>query len=418
MAGWLVGLSLATAGAEEVTVPATGLSAALRAALRNHPVVAGKRADVRGKEAATDAVRAQRYPGLTVQAQQSNARFGSVNSPGLGTVRLRQPIWAFGRIDSAIDAADADAQSMRTDLLRVQRQLIENTAVAYSRVVTATLRLQSAQENLDAHIQWLKQIRRREQGQLASQADVRLAQARASEAGAQVERSEAELLLANDELQALTIEPMEGVVSLDPSLLQVIDFASAHEQASQASAELGYRQKKIIASRAEVAQAATAAMPTVYAQVEHYVNAGALYDPTPRYSVVLEGGLDGLGFVTRGRVAAATAQLESSEEDLRAARSELARAVKSHWHNHQLATRLLHEQRAAAEDLSFLLSSYKRQYEAGTKAWLDVLNIQRELSDRRLQLAQVQGDAYTYALRLKAITAALDELAGLEISKP
>lgn len=413
IAGLIVGLNLSATCAQDAPDIKVGLTAALQAALQSHPSVAGKRADVRGKDAATDATRAQRYPSLTMQAQQNNVSYSSLNSPGIGTLRVRQPLWAFGRIDSSIDAAAADAQTMRGDLLRVQRQLIENTAVAYSRVVAARLRLQVANDNLAAHEQWLQQIRRREQGQLASQADVRLAQARASDARAQLERIDTELLLAREELQALTIQPIEVEQELDSSLLESVDFAEAQGRAYDASAELRYRQLKITASSANLEQAAKSAMPTIYAQAEHYVNAGTLYQPTPRYSIVLEGGVDGMGFVTRGRVAAAAAQLESADEDLKVGRFELARAVKSHWHNHRMALRLLREQQTSSGDLMALLASYKRQYEAGTKSWLDVLNMQRELSERQLQMAQAKGDAYAFALRLKAITAALDDIAGL-----
>ena len=66
-------------------------------------------------------------------------------------------------------------------------------------------------------------------------------------------------------------------------------------------------------------------------------------------------------------------------------------------------------------ELSEILDSYQRQYEAGQKAWLEVLNIQRELNEQQQQLAQAKNDWLIYTLKLLAMTGSLDTLAGEKV---
>jgi adhesin transport system outer membrane protein len=66
------------------------------------------------------------------------------------------------------------------------------------------------------------------------------------------------------------------------------------------------------------------------------------------------------------------------------------------------------------DDLESLVASYERQYESGTKSWLDVLNVQRELFDQKRQLVQAQTDWQTYTLQLLARGGDLDKLVGLQ----
>lgn len=64
-------------------------------------------------------------------------------------------------------------------------------------------------------------------------------------------------------------------------------------------------------------------------------------------------------------------------------------------------------------ELGAVLGSYQRQYVAGTKSWLDVLNIQREFSEQQLQLVQSKSDWEIYSLQLAALTGGLDPLVTL-----
>ncbi len=394
-----------------------GLQAALRAALSWHPAVSGKQAQIKAREYSADTARAQRYPSLSLQAQQyTEANRDTTTGEDLSTpvtLRARQPLWAFGRIDNSIAFADAETGVERVDLLRVRRQLLERTAVAYAQVLGARQRLAVAQASLTAHEGLYEQIGRRESGQLASQADVRLAATRLAQAKARAERSMGELEIAQSELLALTQTEIPAEQPVARGLLELGDNATQRQIALQNSADIRLRRQEIERAKAGVDQARTAAMPTLYLQAEQDYDQPSYRDDT-RVSLVFEGNLEGMGFASRGRTGAAVAQQQAAEDGLLDASNEIERNLRSLQRSRQLQAELIEVQTAALSELDAVFSSYQRQYVAGTKSWLDVLNIQRELNDQQLQLAQAQSDWVIYSLQLAALTGQLDPLVDLD----
>ena len=82
----------------------------------------------------------------------------------------------------------------------------------------------------------------------------------------------------------------------------------------------------------------------------------------------------------------------------------------------RLQSELIALQTQALGDLESLLASYQRQYETGTKSWLDLMNIQRERFEQKRALVQAQNDWMVYSLQLQAKTGGLDRLASLSES--
>lgn len=390
----------------------SGLEAALAATLMHHPAISGKRAEVQAKGFAGDSARAQRYPSVSAQAsaQDKSDQFANRYPK---TLRARQPLWAFGRIDSNIAYADADKLAEEVDLLRVKRQLLEQTAVAYARVLGVQQRLTVAEDNIAALEKLYQQIQRRERGQLASMADVRLALARFTQARAQRERYDGELAVARNELLALTqVEVAAGA----PVPLAFTELPSLEEQEATAlehSADLLLKRQRIEVAHADANREKVAPMPTLYLQGDRYFNQPA-YGDDFRASVVIEANVEGMGFGALGRTRAALARVDAANEDLNAARTELRRNLRTLHTNRQLQQALKETQQQSITELTEILSSYKRQYESGQKSWLEVLNMQRELTEQRQQLAQIDNEWLINTLKLRAISGGLDALAGDE----
>ncbi|RYY85820.1 MAG: hypothetical protein EOO24_36185, partial [Comamonadaceae bacterium] len=299
---------------------------------------------------------------------------------------------------------------VRGDLQRVRRELLAETAVAYAQVLGSRARAQVAEESVAAHQVLDAQIRRREQGQLASRADVGLAGTRLAQARATSERFAGEVEVAAGELLALTQVPVAVDQPVPARFTTLPDGASVLALARERSAELLHRQLLLARARAAVEQARTSAMPTVYLQADKGRGISANGD-SGRVSVVLEGALEGLGLAARGRTAAAVAQVQAAEADLAASDSELGRTVRRLESVRQTQRQLLDAQAASLRDLDGLVASYRRQYEAGTKSWLDVLNIQREWIDQKLQQVQAQNEWLVLTLQLVALTGGFDDTA-------
>lgn len=408
----LCGGLLPLAAKAQALAQAAGLEAALRSALSLHPAISGKQALVEAKGFGSQAVRSQRYPTLSAQAQQyDNApRNGAGSGPSASlSLRARQPLWAFGRIDSQIAYADADAQAERTDLQRVQRQLIENTALAYATVLSSRQRLHLATEHSQALRDLHAQIQRREQGQLASRADVSLAATRLAQARAREQRFEGDLAIALSELLALTQQPIGAEQPVPARFTSLPEPDTVLDMALSRNADMAHKQQLVERARAAVGQVRTSAMPTVFLQAEQLPEQSG-YRNDRRISLVLEGALEGMGLATHGQTRAAQAQLSAAQQELLAARNDAMLSVRRLISSRQMLQSLIATQATSLIDQATLLASYKRQYEAGTKSWLDLLNTQREMNEQQLQQVQAESDWLTQSLQLMTLTGGFDAL--------
>ena len=398
-------------------VSAEGLPDALQATLRNHPVVAGQAAEVEARRFAADGVRSQRYPTLLAQAQQyaqgdrSAVSGEDVSQPSI--LRVRQPIWAFGRIDNSIAVANAEVSMERADLLRVRRQLLEDTAVAYAAVRGSRQAIDIARQNVTELEGLSAQIERRVAGQLASSADARFAAARLTQARALLEHAVSEWEGAQEDLLGLTQVPISADEPVPAELLAPHESTDLVQQALDQSAEIRLKRHQLGLAEAEVGRARTASMPTIYLQADKFYDQPALRDDT-QASLVFEASLEGLGFAARGRTGEAVASRMAASQDLAAAEVELRREIRRLERNRALQSELVTLQTQSLGDLESLMASYQRQYESGAKSWLDVLNVQRELFEQRRELVRAQTDAQIYTLELLAKVGGLDTLAGIE----
>lgn len=396
---------------------ADGLRDALQATLRNNPAVAGQAAEVEARRYAADGARSQRYPTLSAQAQQyadgdrSGLNGEDVSRPSI--LRVRQPIWSFGRINDSIAVANAEESTERADLLRVRRQLLEDTAVAYTTLRGGIQLIDIARQNEAEHSQLLAQIQRRVEGQLASSADARLAATRLAQAQAMVQRAINEKRAAGEDLAALTQVNLNADQPVPLGLLEMPESTDLLDRAMDQSARIRLKRQQVGQAEAEVDQAKTSSMPTIYLQADKLYDQPGLSDDS-QVSVVFEGSLDGLGFADRGRRGEAAASRTAAVQDLAAAKIELRREIERLQRSRRLQTDLIELQTQSLNDLISLFDSYQRQYESGTKSWLDVLNIQRERFEQNRQLVQSQTEWRIYSLQLQAMIGGLDSLAGIE----
>ena len=196
-------------------------------------------------------------------------------------------------------------------------------------------------------------------------------------------------------------------------LLELPESDDLIEAALESSAEIRLKRQQLQRAEAEIDRARTASMPTLYLQADQFYDQPGLRDDS-QLSVVFEASLDGLGFAARGRTGEAIASRAAARQDLAATRLELRRELERLQHGRRLQSELIELQSQSLGDLESLVASYRRQYETGTKSWLDLMNMQRELFEQRRALAEALGDRQIHTLELLARIGGLDQLAGIE----
>ena len=233
-----------------------GLVAALQATASNHPALASESAKVLAAQYAASAERTQRFPSLSVQAQQftsggrSTVAGEDLTRPAI--VRLRQPLWSFGRIKSNIAVANAGLDTGKADQLRVRRQLLEATAAAYAAVRGSAEHVDIARRNVEEHNALLKRIRGRVRGQLASSADERLATTRLLQAEGALTRAMSEFEGRREELFGLTQVAVGTSSPVPGELLKLTEDNELIDATLSEHAEVRLRQTQLAEAEAEI----------------------------------------------------------------------------------------------------------------------------------------------------------------------
>ena len=310
------------------------------------------------------------------------------------------------RIEGQIDAARAQVSAAELAELDTRRRLAEETAVAYVGWMDAAARVEIARESAAALSDLVKYVRRRETEGLASLADVSIGKARSSSALALVEELSGALDQARAQLEALTVTRIErGIPVSVPAVAErsVADTEAAYVANSQLVAQ---RRSEVESARAQAVVRRAALFPKLALRFEHltYQNTGGLAPSSDsRALLVLQFTPDaGLASYSgsqaaESRIDSALAQVAADENDARLrARSNRADYLSSRRQVAEL------EPQVAALDAS--MASFMRQFEAGRKSWLEILNTQREVVDSRIALSRAQTSRDQAGLRLMVNT--------------
>lgn len=380
---------------------------AIKATHGHHPALAGKRAEVQASEFQLEATQAQRFPSISGQVGQDN------NDRSVGSLQVKQPVWAFGKIDNAI-ARDATAIHVETaDLALIKQDLTERTALAYADVIAAREQLVVLKDNVEAHQTLHAHIISRGESQLAAEADVTLSESRLIQARAQLLQVESALRQAQDTLKALTQIPVESDVLIDTKDLILPNEPTMRLAILDHSPDLKHKEMQRELAHKELDVQRVNHLPTLSLQLDHTrsINSSLSTNDTDqdtRLMLTLEAGISGLGFAARGLQRQAGARLTAAERDLDVVRNDLERRVNTLFITQTMNTQLTESRQRTVAAYESTLESYFRQYRAGKKSWLDVLNMRRELNQQQLEQLQSQYDGLKATLSLAVLSGHLN----------
>lgn len=398
--------------AASTNLPAAGLTAALRTALELHPTIASQRAQTRAKAALVEGARAQRYPSLTLSS--GGGLVGSGSSGRSAAAMVRQPLWTFGRITAAIDYAEQDQAAQAAALWAAQRQVVEDTAVAYAQVQAARERMELTRLHVERYTALQQQIVRRQAGGLAAEVDVRLAQTRLWQAQTQQESAHSDWRSAETALLALTQRPVPSELPVPAPLLEWKITDDSEEQRLARSASVRQREALVAVATADEARQQRTHLPSISLQGgRQYYSERQNGTTATTLQVVVEAQLDSLGAAQRAQVAAAMERAHAAREDLALARHDFSVRWRQLQDRRDSASRLIQGHSQSVLVLEESLASFQRQYESGYKSWLDVLNMARELFEQQSLRAQAQAEWRSHTLRMAAMTGLLDDTANL-----
>lgn len=387
--------------AQSVTLPEL-----LHAAATTHPTVQSARLSVSAATEDVEAANRQYWPTLSATLEQG--RTTSLEGPSR-ILRADQTLWDFGRTKANV-AASEHAADAATAALEGQQQTIGLQVIEAWRSLQASHgRMQISEEMLKRLQLHESMMLRRVDGELSTQVDLDLVRSRILQGRVEVAQARTGIKVAITRLQNLT-----GLADLGNSLTTPPPLPSRPELDSQFQLMLNSidwddaasRQPTVVRAREEFRAGeerlnakSAEAFPQIYARLDQAVSGrretaaylGIRYSP-------------GAGFATAVEAGALAARALSLEQSIEAARIEAKQTLdidRDDFRDNRVRAQALD---AAVQGAQRVFESYERQFTAGRKSWVDLLNAVREVAQNAYSLVDAHTAQATalYRLQLRA----------------
>lgn len=375
------------------------LDSAATLAMRTHPGVDAAEAEALALTAELRGARAGYYPRLTVEALAATSGSSFADEDGLTlNAVIEQPLWAGGRIDSQVARAQAGLDAGEERVEATRRRILLQVIQAYQDYLLADQRLTILQTSLADHQRLLASIGRRVAQEVSPLADLTLGRARTAQV--EIDMTSARELLDNARLRLFELTGSPDVVPVLPppgmtELLPAEEIALADAMACDP--DLAVLAHGISSAQADSDIARAQLFPQLLAQLSQNEITGARAALVVRMQ--LGNGVSQLAAI-QGSEARYARSLAQYSEAQRQAREELrrefimVRAFDARTQAGALAT-------SATEDI---VASYQRQFVAGRRSWLDVMNGVREAASARLAESDARIMTSMGVARILALT--------------
>ncbi len=424
MRGFLVALVCAV-WASAISVAQT-LEIAIEKATENNPEIEGQRRLVDAAREQFKVAKAGRNPRVTLSAEYGYRTSDTISQDLILTndtitiegfrfeadndfeqmnvgAQASMDLYAGGRIKGGIIRSEADLRAAETVLELAERRLVRDVTVAYLDVFRDQKVLSLAQETLAVALGRRDQERRR--FELGERTESDLMRAEARFAGAQLETSEAEALLeiSRNRYRQLIGEPPAHLAFAVPPLGMPASQREAIEKALATSLRIENAIEARVSAEAGVTIAKSAQRPNLSLDSAVLYTEGGTDFIDERTDAVI-----GLrltvpfydGGRTSGRVRAARALAREAAFRQEAERRVVERTARDafiRYQQSQATIRYASQVLSATEKATEIA---RREFEFGMRTDLDLLEIERDLSEARVSVIRSERNGHVAALDL------------------
>ncbi len=404
----VLGLFGALAQAQAVPpAPALTLAELLDHANHFYPSLRAARMDARAASEDTTAVRRQRWATVSVTSETNT---GNLRSYPTQAVQVQQTLWDFGRMRARIAEAEAAADVGLLNVYLQQQDLFLQIVGAWQNMQGGRSRLEVAERTLERMREYQAQMRRRVEAEASPRIDLELVDARLLQA--EVERTSAQsaLQVAVTRLEQLTGQSQLGArvrtASPMPTLAETEPFVQVLEQTdwlavsvdspvvAKARAQFKQAMQRLEGKKAE-------AWPQVYARAYKPMNTSPTSHDTSATAFIGLSYTPGAGLSTWVEAQALSTRVSGAQASVETALLEMQQTMQADREEYVHARLRVAALEKAVEGSDLVLGSYKRQFEAGRKTWLDLLNAVRELAQNEYGLAEAKVSQLGAMLRLQ-----------------
>ena len=385
------------------------LDRAAAIAATTHPIVEGTEAEAKALESELRAARSGYLPRLSVEALAATSGSSFADQDGFAlNATIEQPVWAGGRISGDVARARASLSAGQNGVQDSRRQIALQVVSAYYDLVRATERSQILTDSLRQHRVLLESITRRVDQEVSPLTDLTLGRSRT----AQVELE----LATNEELREtalVRLAELTGGETVEPVLppssvvetLPVEDVAL--NEAMICDPGLAALTDRIVAAEARSDIARAQILPQLLLQLSQNEITGT------RAAMVLRLQL-GNGVSQLAAIDSSDARVKVALAEFGEAQRRLREQMRRDYIQVRAARARVDAGILASDTADSIIESYKRQFIAGRRTWLDVMNAVREATSARLsesdaRVTVAQGSARILSTSCRWMPAIGDE---------
>ena len=368
-------LCMGTASAESLS-----FGKALTRVWQNHP-------DVRKAEAAVNASgydKTAAYAGFFPYLQTDMVR-GSQSKDDY-VVRAVLPLWSGGQTRASVDVAKAAQNMALADLQRTRLQLALRLTDVYFSVLAYKEQDGLWRQYVDKLTNLYGMIQRRATSGVSPQADVMSILSRLRQADASAELNRASLAAVETQLAALLGTTTDSLFWPQNALLTPDEISTALARAMVEHPDLTFAAQTITREQADTRMKRAGLSPELSLRYVKPFGSDSSNN-TSETQIVLQYQSDN-GLKAYQAWKSGEQRVDGARAALDTVRLEVTSAINLAKAEISASTAQLGYQSEAVLASDAVIDSFLRQFEAGRKSWLEVLNAQREALDTRM--AQVQ----------------------------
>jgi len=389
---------------DQLTVHALTLDQLTVHALNQHPATQAAAYEVQANRHEVEVARLARWPVFS-------ATHDNYWNDRRTVFSLRQPLWDGGAIQSRIRQAETQVSQSQAAVLLQRQQIAQRVLSAWSDYYTALYRQQLIQQQLAQLQDYAALMQRRVDAGVSAAIEQQLVLSRIQQTRVDEQVAVAIQAVARDRLTRLTglpqVDQLLDLSSFDQQLVAVLQasallptFAATAAQAAQQHPSVLGADYAIEAAQAVIVTQQAERWPRVYLQYQHRID-------YPQANIDDLGIAVGVEFSTDRSLGSwissksAQSRLQAAEAS-RQATLELINddLISTYQQIISLQPRLTALQRAV-ESARLVQASYTRQFSAGHKSWLEVLNALRETAQTEQALAEAQVDLVGLNFKLR-----------------
>lgn len=363
-------------------------------AIQTHPLVGSARAS---QQATTEGINAAKLNLLPTPSVSSGY---DRDNDFVSQVTLRQPLWTGGKLTADVNQAIFDDKAAVEYIYEQQNLVAKTTIDAWQSYIQAVAKQSVHVNNLKELSEFEAMMQRRVGQGVSARIELDLVTNRILQEQTSYQATVEQQRIAAARLEQIIGQPFSKMnvtsvpnieVLVEQAKRQSVDFEKmAFDRAGFYNPTVVKEHFQIESAKQGVEAQQAARYPTIYAQYEH-----AYYHEDNENDGKFSLGLSyapGAGFSNFALARASQAQVNSLVQNQEAARRNVIENIQVQYQQFVSAKDRETSLVAAVAGAQIVVSSYRRQFIAGRKSWLEVLNAVREHNDYQIQLVQTRAE--------------------------